>query len=120
MTETQTQQQTQPQTPVRPLILTVICVVLFLGTLMAMQVVFNDEFKGHPPTVRYLYLASVVLTFFAAIGIFAMRRWGVILYAVASIGGQAAVLMFGWWNPISMILALLIIAVCSVYFRSMR
>ena len=116
MTETQT--DTQPAS--RPMILTVICVVLFLGSLMALQVAFTDDFKGLASTVRYLYLASVVMTIVAAIGIFAMRRWGVILYAVASIGGQAAVLMFGWWNPISMILALLIIAVCSVYFRSMR
>jgi hypothetical protein len=111
---------TEATGPKRPMILTVICVVLFIGSMMAMQAVFNDDFHGLPRTVRYLYLASVILTVISVLGIFLMRRWGIVLYAATSVVGQAILISFGWWNPIQLLIALLICAVGFMYFRQMR
>jgi hypothetical protein len=104
----------------RPLILTVICVVLTIGALMAMQAVFTDDFRGLPRIFRLIYLSSVVLTLFAVLGIMLMRRWGVVVYAAVAVIGQGFLITFGWWNPIQLLLALFISAIGFLYFKQMR
>ena len=118
MTEATT--TTDASEPKRPAILAMICVVLFLGAMMAMQFVVSDEFRAFPATFRYIYIGMVLLTPVSVLGIFLMRRWGVILYVLVTVVGQVVQIIYGTLNPVYLVLSVLIIAVCFIYYREMR
>jgi hypothetical protein len=120
MSSETTKNMTEEKTAERPMIITVICVLLFLGSLMALQAVMSDDFHGLPSTVRNVYLICVLLTDVAVIGLFLMRRWAVILYALVTIVGQGILIKYGWWNPVQLLFALCVIGVGVACFKRMR
>lgn len=102
------------------MILTVIAVLLLIGSLMAMQAVFRDDFKGLGQTFRSIFLAHVLLTVVSAIGLVLMRRWSVLLYALITLVGHAALAKYGWFNPVNLLFSIVVCLVGFLYFKRMR
>lgn len=102
------------------MILTIICVVLFLTAMMAMQVMMRGELSGFPRIFVYSYWLKIALTVVAVLGVYLMRRWGVIAYLLGVVIGQAVQLKFGTINPVFLGLDIVISVVFISYFRRMR
>jgi hypothetical protein len=104
----------------RPMILTIICVILFLTAMMAMQVMMRGELGGYPRFFLYVYWIKIALTVVAVAGVYLMRRWGVVAFILGVIVGQAVQLKYGTINPVFLALDVIISLVFISYFKRMR
>ncbi len=74
----------------RPLLLTILCVLGVLGCLYAAILILAGNWLV-PPTAaeRAAALIAVAVALISLIGLWRMRRWGLILLAVALVGRTA-------------------------------
>ncbi|MCL2888416.1 MAG: hypothetical protein FWF35_03860 [Elusimicrobia bacterium] len=103
----------------RPVIITVICIIGFIGALISAALIFTPAAKQvggwYPP---YLAAATVV-GLVSLIGLWLMRKWSVILYTALFVVGQIVLVTKGLWGVGSLIIPLIIIAVCFANYKKM-
>lgn len=104
----------------RPTSITVICVLGFIGGLLAVPLVFSDIARNigawYPP-----YLAiSAVVGFLCMVGLWKMRRWAVFTYTVFVAINQIVMLTMGVWNVFALLLPGIVIAISFSHLSKMR
>ena len=77
--------------------------------------IFNDVAAWYRPYVA-LHMAIIVI---ALIGLWKMKRWGVLLYAFAVIEGQVALIMIGHWSTFALVFGVAILSAVLYYFPRM-
>lgn len=111
----------QPQTRERPAIITIICLLAFIGTVgVVRNVLFARkglEFGAWFPFYMLLHTALVLA---ASLALWKMKKWGVYLYIFSIVEGQAVMLMIGLWGIISLILFSGLLAVLLYYLPEME
>jgi hypothetical protein len=109
--------------PKRPLIITILCVFVGLGGLLALPVAFyasrklGQEFGAWYP--RYLIL-SAILGLFCCYGYWRMRRWAVFLYSAFFVVNLGVLLATGQAHSVGVIYPLIMIACGFIYLRRMQ
>tara|TARA_B100000787_G_scaffold75889_1_gene55864 strand:- start:452 stop:1189 length:738 start_codon:yes stop_codon:yes gene_type:complete len=125
MTNTE-QQQIQDQTndnpdsKKRPIAITVICVIGFIGAPFAISIIFNQDIalqfgSWYPP---YLGL-STVIGLVAMIGLWKMKKWSAYIYTGLVALNQVVLLAMGVWNIMAIIIPGIIIVIALTHVNKM-
>jgi len=95
----------------RPVIITVICIIGFIGALFSFPLVFSSYASAvgawYPP---FLGLASVV-GIIAFIGFWKMRLWALYLYFAMFLVSQIVLIVMHVWSPLAIILPIVVLII---------
>jgi hypothetical protein len=95
----------------RPVAITVICIIGFIGLIPSVLLIFSPVASSigawYPP---FLALASIggLISF---IGMWLMKKWGVYTYIGLTIMSQIVLLTKGVWNPLALMIPLIVIII---------
>ena len=114
---------TMPSTPAekakRPIAITIICVVGFIGAVISVPLIFSSVAQSigawYPP---YLAFCSVV-GLACMVGLWMMKRWAVFLYTGLLVVNQVVLLAMGVWNPLALVLPLIVVVVAFMNLSKM-
>lgn len=106
--------------PIRPRAITVICGLAFLGLLLSGTLIFSPAAQKigawYPP---YLALSTIIGAI-SFIGLWMMKRWSVILYAIFVAVNQVLLLATAHWSFASLLIPLLVVGIGFKYFKDMQ
>ena len=104
----------------RPVIITVLCVVMFVGVVFAVPIIFSqiarDIGAWYPPLLAF----GAVVGFVCMIGIWKMRKWAVYAYAVFCVVNQVVLLATGLWSISALVIPGIFIAIMFSQVSKMR
>ncbi|HWJ25876.1 MAG TPA: hypothetical protein VNS32_04995 [Flavisolibacter sp.] len=113
LSESQTKQK-------RPVVITVVCVIGFLGACISIPLIFSDRAaslgKWYPP----LLALSTVLGIISFTGLWKMKKWAVYIYIGTFILGQIALLIMGIWNMFSLVIPAVVISIMVFHLNKME
>lgn len=102
--------------PKRPLFVTVICILLWLGTLVAL-ITLGSESNSRIASWYPAYNASYVLLQAAcAVGMWLMKRWGFVGFVVLVTANLAVHFALSQWSPMAIGISMVI---CYFLIRAM-
>ena len=112
MSEAPSQSATPSQpTNKRPVIITVICIIGFIGALFSIPIVFTSFASNvgawYPP---FLGLSAIV-GIASFIGLWRMRSWGLYLYLVMFVVAQVVMIAMHIWSPLAPILPIIVLII---------
>lgn len=102
--------------PKRPVFVTVICILLWLGTLAALITLrsdTNNQITSWYPAYNASY---VILQAVCAVGMWFMRRWGFIGFVVLVAANLSVHFALSQWSPITIGISMVI---CYFLIRAM-
>lgn len=109
-----------PATSERPIAITIICVLGFIGAAFSIPLIFSDIARSigawYPP---YLALSAVV-GFVCMIGLWKMLKWSVFVYTAFVILNQVIMMAMGVWNIFALLLPAIVIAIGFTYLSRMK
>ena len=106
----------KPQTRERPALITIICLLAFLGIIGALRNVFFAQWaKSIGAGFKFYFLLHVALVLAASIGLWKMKKWGVYLYILIIVEAQVVMLFIAAWGIISLCLFSALLAVLLYY-----
>jgi hypothetical protein len=104
----------------RPIAITIICVLGFIGAALTIPLIFSDIAKAvgawYPP---YLALSAVV-GFVCMIGLWKMLKWSVFVYTAFVILNQVVMMAMGVWNVFGLLIPAIVIAIGFTYLSRMK
>jgi hypothetical protein len=107
-------------TNARPTIITVLCVIGFIGGLVALPMIFSQFTHNigvwYPP---FLAL-STGFGFVCMFGLWKMRRWAVYAYIGMCAFNQVILLVMGIWSVFALLIPLIVIAIIYSQISKMR
>ena len=117
---TSTTSESPPPLPVvRPVAITVICIVGIIGALFTIPLVFSDIARQigawYPPYLAF----SAVIGGICMVGFWKMRRWAVFIYTAFCAINQMVLLLTGHWNVFAILLPGIVIAIGFSYLSRM-
>jgi hypothetical protein len=120
-TTTPTTSDAPPPLPVvRPVAITVICILGIIGAVFTIPIVFTDIARQigarYPPYLAF----SAVVGGICMLGLWKMRRWAVFTYTAFCAINQMVLLLTGHWNVFAILLPGIVIAIGFAYLSSMR
>jgi hypothetical protein len=104
----------------RPIAITVICILGFIGAAATVPAFFMDVMRALPPWYPVLLGVSAVIGLACMIGLWMMQKWAVYAYTAFAAINQVILIATGLWNPISLIVPAIIVVVMFIYLSRMR
>jgi hypothetical protein len=104
----------------RPVAITVICVISFIGAAVAVPMIFSDTARSIAPWYPALRGFSAVIGLVCTIGLWMMRKWAVYTYTAFAAVNQVILLATGLWNPLALIIPAIVIVVMFIYVSKMQ
>lgn len=112
-------QESANVTSERPLAITIICVLGFVGTLALIPILFSGIASQigawYPP---FLIFASIV-GFTCMVGLWKMKKWAVYLYAGMAIINQLIMVLMGLWTITSLIAPAIVTGIAIYHLDKM-
>jgi hypothetical protein len=109
-----------PVVGIRPVAITVVCLLGFVGAAGAIWILASGIARQvgawYPPFLAFSSIGGAV----SFVGLWMMRRWGVILYSGLTLLSQVVLLLAGRWNLLAVALPGIVIAIGFGYFSRMR
>jgi hypothetical protein len=103
----------------RPVAITVICILGFVGAALSIPVVFSSTASNiggwYPPVLGL----SAVVGLICMIGLWKMKKWAVFLYTAMVVVIQIVLFSMHLWNPFSLLFPAIIIAIGFAYLAKM-
>ena len=103
----------------RPTAITVICVLGFIGAALSALLIFSPVASAvgswYPPFLAVACLAGLA----SMIGMWMMKKWGVLLYTGMFCVAQAVMLAKGLWVPFAVLIPLVVIGIGFANFAKM-
>lgn len=103
----------------RPAVITVICILGFIGVALTIPLVFSSAARAvgewYPP---YLAL-SAVIGLACMIGLWMMKKWGVVLYTALVAVNQVVLMTKGVWNLFALLIPVIVIVLGFAQFSKM-
>lgn len=113
------QETADPTANKRPLAITIICVLGFVGTLAILPILFSGLASQigawYPP---FLVFASVV-GFTCMVGLWKMKKWAVYIYTGMVILNQLIMVLMEVWTISALIAPVIVIAIAVYYLDRM-
>jgi hypothetical protein len=104
----------------RPVAITIICVLGFIGAALSIPLIFSDIARGigawYPPCLAF----SAVVGFVCMIGIWKMIKWAVFAYTAFVVLNQVVLFSMGVWNIFALLLPAIVIAIGFTYLSKMK
>jgi hypothetical protein len=98
-----------PKKKERPGIITALCVLGFFGGANVLYTTFTSPFiKALGATYQTCFVLSALLSTTALIGLWNMKKWGVVLYALVMAGNIVLLLSAGVFNLAAIIVGAVI------------
>ena len=95
----------------RPVVITVICVIGFIGGLLVVPRIFGDTARSIGAWYPLHLAFSAAAGFVCFIGLWKMRRWGVFAYTGFFLVNQAFMLAMGVWSIYALVIPGVFIAI---------
>ncbi len=103
----------------RPLVITIVCILAFVGLISLIPSIFSSEAKAvgnwYPPYLGF----NVMMGLVAFIGLWRMKKWSVILYALFLGINQIVLLMTGFWIASSLLIPLAVLLIGFSQYKLM-
>lgn len=114
---------TMPSAPAekakRPVAITVICVLGFIGAALSVPVIFSSVAQSigawYPP---YLAFSSVV-GLACMVGLWLMKKWAVFTYTALLVINQVVLMAMGVWNIFALVIPLIVVVIAFMNLSKM-
>ncbi len=103
----------------RPTIITILCIIGFIGAAFAIPIVFSPLAKQIAPWYPPYVGAGVLIGVIALIGLWKMKRWGIYLYTGYFFITSIVLIASGLWSMTSAIVPLLVIIIGFSQYKKM-
>jgi len=104
----------------RPGTINAICLIWTLLVGYSLYNLSNANLTAMPEWFHIYYLALSVGQLIAIIGYWQMRKWGVLLFTSMIVIEQATLISFVGFNPLSLMLPLIVLFVGMAHYNQMR
>jgi len=104
----------------RPVAITVICIIGFIGAAFTVPMFFMDVMRTLPPWYPPFLGVAAVIGLACMIGLWMMQKWAVYTYTAFAAINQVILIATGLWNPFALILPAIVIVVMFIYLSKMR
>ena len=108
------------QTTKRPVAITVICILGFIGAALSIPLVFSDLASSvgswYPPYLGFTALAGL----FCMLGLWHMRKWAVFAYTALVLLNQVVLISMGVWNVFAILIPGIVIGIAFANLSKMR
>ena len=112
--------QNQPEKGKRPVAITVICVLGFIGAALTIPLIFSDLARRvgdwYPPYLGF----SAVLGLICMIGLWQMKKWAVYVYTGMVVLNQVVLFAMEVWSPMAIIVPAIVIAIAFAHINKMK
>jgi hypothetical protein len=109
-----------PAASQRPVAVTVICVLGFIGAAFTIPLIFSDAARGigawYPPYLAF----SAVVGLVCMIGLWKMMKWSVFAYTAFVILNQCVLMAMGAWNILALLIPAIVIVIAFMYLPKMK
>ena len=110
----------QPQQPTeRPVAITVICVLGFIGAAITIPLIFSNAASSiggwYPPYLAF----SAAVGLACMIGMWKMKKWGAYTYTGIVGLNQLVLLAMGVWNIVSLLVPAIVVAIALTHVKKM-
>jgi len=103
----------------RPIAITIICVLGFIGAALSIPLIFSDMARAigswYPPYLGFSAVAGLI----CMIGLWKMKKWGVFAYTALVIINQVILFTMGVWNPLALLLPAIVIGIAFAHLSKM-
>ena len=103
----------------RPGIITVICIIGFIGALIAIPMAFSEIASSigawYPPYLAFSAMVGLV----CMIGLWMMKKWSIVAYTIFVAINQVVLIAMGVWNLFALIIPGIVIAIGFSKFKEM-
>jgi hypothetical protein len=103
----------------RPIAITVICILGFLGVALSIPLIVSDIAGMVGPWYPPYLALGVVVGLACMVGLWMMKKWAVIAYTMMIVINQVVMLAMGVWNVMAIIIPGIVIAIGFSYFSRM-
>jgi hypothetical protein len=101
----------------RPLAITIICIISFIGAVFIIPVIFSDLAKQvgswYPPYLAF----STIVSFACMVGLWQLKKWAAYTYTGLVVLNQIVLQTMGVWNIMSLIIPAIVIVVALAYVK---
>jgi hypothetical protein len=108
----------------RPLIITIIYVLGFIGIVNSIRFIFSPMMNTYGPLFQFCFVVNMILLLAAYIGIWMMKKWGIILRVLSVVFSLVELTAINIGNPASIrfgvIISIIIIAIVFSQFSKME
>jgi len=104
----------------RPGILTAVCIVGFLGTLGAIPLLFSGSTATLGTWYQPVFILGTIVSLVSFIGLWMMKKWGIITYTVAYAVSEMVTVAVGMGNIFQLIVPGIIIAIGFSKYKLME
>jgi uncharacterized membrane protein (DUF2068 family) len=103
----------------RPILITVICILGFIGAAVAIPMIFSDISRSigawYPPYLAF----GAVIGLICMIGLWMMKKWSIIVYTAFFVVNQVVFLAMGVWTILALLIPVIVIAIGFSQFSKM-
>lgn len=107
------------QTTPRPVAITIICILGFIGAALTLPLIFSDMARGigawYPPYLGFSAVAGLI----CMVGMWKMKKWSVFAYTALVIVNQVVLFTMGVWNPFALLIPAIVIAIAFANLSKM-
>jgi len=108
------------QTTPRPVAITIICILGFIGAALTLPLIFSDMARGigawYPPYLGFSAVAGLI----CMVGMWKMKKWSVFAYTALVIVNQVVLFSMGVWNPFALLIPAIVIAIAFANLSKMN
>jgi len=104
----------------RPVIITILCVLGFIGVPVVVWVIVSGMASQIAPGYPALLGISSAIGAACFVGLWLMRKWAVYVYTAFAVINQGILFAMGLWNPLALILPAIFIIIMFIYLPRMR
>ena len=104
----------------RPIAITVMCIISWIGAAFAVSLLFSDAVWAIAPWYPPLLGVGVLIGFLCTIGLWMMRTWAVYTYIAFCAINQVILAMTGLGSLRALLLPAIVIVVMLIYLPRMR
>ncbi|MES2838475.1 MAG: hypothetical protein V4667_13185 [Bacteroidota bacterium] len=103
----------------RPLLVTIACVIAFVGYIVMFPSIFSPFVKKLGDWYPAIFGSLIAAHFIAVVGVWFMKKWGVFLFFVSILISQSIHLLADNWSGASLILPILFLGSTIFYYSKM-
>lgn len=107
------------QTTPRPVAITIICILGFIGAALTLPLIFSDMARGigawYPPYLGFSAVAGLI----CMVGMWKMKKWSVFAYTALVIVNQVVLFTMGVWNPFALLIPAIVITIAFANLSKM-
>ncbi len=120
MNETTIDQVVTNQKTKRPVAITIISILGFIGSLFSILILILALSKGRVSTAYAIMLPlSSIIGIASMVGLWKMKKWGVYLYSVLILFNQIFLIYLGVWSAVSLIIPAIVLGVAYANINKM-